>query len=75
MANGATDADRTMRQLLLIMLDEVPYRVWRRLIGNLEGWVAVGVERVWTMRAVMPSTPVSRYAYMHAGLSPQVSAA
>ena len=75
MANGATDADRTMRQLLLIILDEVAYRNWRRLIGNLEGWVAAGDARVWTMRALLPSTPVSRYASVHTGLSPQLSAA
>ena len=30
-------------KLLLIILDGVPYRNFRRLFGNLEGWVASGV--------------------------------
>ena len=29
-------------KLLLIVLDGVPYRNFRRLFGNLEGWVASG---------------------------------
>jgi len=34
----------------------VPYRNWRRLFGNLEGWVQSGAARVWRMRSVLPST-------------------
>ena len=29
-------------KLLLIVLDGVPYRNWRRLMGNLEGWAQSG---------------------------------
>ena len=36
-----------MSKLLLILLDGVPYANWRRLFGNLEGWVASGEARVW----------------------------
>ena len=43
-----------MRKLLLIIIDGVPYRNWRRLFGNLEGWVANGDARVWRMRATLP---------------------
>jgi predicted AlkP superfamily pyrophosphatase or phosphodiesterase len=60
------------RKLLLILLDGVPYRNWRRLFGNLEGWVASGEARVWKMRAVLPSTSASCYASIHTGLGPQV---
>lgn len=60
------------RKLLLIILDGVPYRNWRRLFGNLEGWVASGEARVWRMRAVLPSTSASCYASIHTGVSPQV---
>ena len=35
-----------MRKLLLIILDGVPYANWRRLFGNLEGWVDSGEARV-----------------------------
>ena len=42
-------------KLLLIILDGVPYRNFRRLFGNLEGWVDSGEARVWTQRAVLPS--------------------
>lgn len=59
-------------RLLLIILDGVPYRNWRRLFGNLEGWVASGEARVWRMRAVLPSTSASCYASIHTGVSPQV---
>lgn len=60
------------RKLLLIILDGVPYRNWRRLFGNLEGWVASGEARVWRMRAVLPSTSASCYASIHTGVTPQV---
>lgn len=60
-----------MQKLLLILLDGVPYRNWRRLFGNLEGWVATGDARVWRMRSVLPSTSASCYASIHSGLPPQ----
>lgn len=60
------------RKLLLIILDGVPYRNWRRLFGNLEGWVASGEARVWRMRAVLPSISASCYASIHTGVTPQV---
>ena len=60
------------RKLLLILLDGVPYRNWRRLFGNLEGWVASGEARVWKMRSVLPSTSATCYASIHTGVSPQV---
>ena len=61
-----------MAKLLLILLDGVPYANWRRLFGNLEGWVASGEARVWKMRAVLPSTSGTCYASIHTGLAPQV---
>lgn len=60
------------RKLLLFLLDGVPYRNWRRLFGNLEGWVAGGQARVWKMRSVLPSTSGSCYASIHTGVPPQV---
>ncbi len=57
--------------MLLIVLDGVPWRNWRRLFGNLEGWVASGEARVWRHRSVLPSTSASCYASMHSGTSPQ----
>lgn len=60
------------RKLLLVILDGVPWRNWRRLFGNLEGWVASGEARVWRMRAVLPSTSAACYASIHTGVSPQV---
>ena len=59
-------------KLLLIILDGVPYANWRRLFGNLEGWVAAGEAQVWRMRSVLPSTSASCYASIHTGLRPQV---
>ncbi|MDH6233661.1 putative AlkP superfamily pyrophosphatase or phosphodiesterase [Mesorhizobium soli] len=59
-------------KLLLIILDGVPYRNWRRLFGNLEGWVQSGDARVWKMRSVLPSTSACCYASIHTGVSPQV---
>jgi predicted AlkP superfamily pyrophosphatase or phosphodiesterase len=61
-----------MSKLLLILLDGVPYRNWRRLFGNLEGWVAQGEAQVWRMRSVVPSTSASCYASIHTGVPPQV---
>ena len=60
------------RKLLLIILDGVPWPNWRRLFGNLEGWVARGDAQVWKMRAVLPSTSASCYASIHTGTPPQV---
>ena len=57
-------------KLLLILLDGVPYRNFRRLFGNLEGWVDSGDARVWTHRSVLPSTSASCYASIHTGVSP-----
>jgi len=60
------------RKLLLIILDGVPWRNWRRLFGNLEGWVDGGQAQRWKMRAVLPSISASCYASIHTGVSPQV---
>ena len=57
-------------KLLLIILDGVPYRNFRRLFGNLEGWVDSGEARVWTQRAVLPSISASCYASIHTGVAP-----
>lgn len=59
-------------KLLLIILDGVPWRNWRRLFGNLEGWVDSGDARVWKHRAVLPSISATCYASIHTGVSPQV---
>jgi predicted AlkP superfamily pyrophosphatase or phosphodiesterase len=58
-------------RLLLIVLDGVPWRNWRRLMGNLEGWVQSGEARVWKMRSVLPSTSACCYASIHTGVPPQ----
>lgn len=58
-------------KLLLIILDGVPWRNFRRLFGNLEGWVDIGEARVWKSRAVLPSTSASCYASIHTGVTPQ----
>jgi predicted AlkP superfamily pyrophosphatase or phosphodiesterase len=60
-----------MTKLLLIILDGVPYRNWRRLFGNLEGWVEQGAAQVRRMRSVLPSTSACCYASIHTGLPPQ----
>jgi predicted AlkP superfamily pyrophosphatase or phosphodiesterase len=59
-------------KLLLIVLDGLPWRNWRKFMGNLEGWVQSGEARVWKMRSVLPSTSASCYASIHTGVSPQV---
>ena len=59
-------------KLLLIVLDGLPWRNWRKFMGNLEGWVQCGEARVWKMRSVLPSTSASCYASIHTGVSPQV---
>ncbi|MCX7888359.1 MAG: alkaline phosphatase family protein [Rhodobacteraceae bacterium] len=63
------------RKLLLLVIDGVPWRNWRRLFGNLEGWVASGEARVWRHRAVLPSTSATCYASIHTGVAPQVHGA
>ena len=58
-------------KLLLIVLDGVPFRNWRRLFGNLEGWVRSGDARVWKIRSVLPSISGPCYASIHTGVPPQ----
>ena len=58
-------------KLLLIVLDGLPWRNWKKFMGNLEGWVQSGDARVWQMRSVLPSTSASCYASIHTGVSPQ----
>ncbi|WP_083099580.1 alkaline phosphatase family protein [Pseudophaeobacter leonis] len=57
-------------KVLLIILDGVPWRNFRRLFGNLEGWVDSGDARVWKLRAVLPSISASCYASIHTGVAP-----
>ncbi|TNJ48654.1 alkaline phosphatase family protein [Phaeobacter sp. B1627] len=59
------------RKMLLIILDGVPWRNFRRLFGNLEGWVQSGDAQMWKHRAVLPSISASCYASIHTGVSPQ----
>ncbi|WP_300032263.1 alkaline phosphatase family protein [uncultured Roseobacter sp.] len=58
------------RKLLLIIIDGVPWRNWRRLFGNLEGWADTGEARVWKIRSVLPSISASCYASIHTGVTP-----
>lgn len=58
-------------KVLLIVIDGQPWRVARRLMGNLEGWVKSADARVWRMRSVLPSTSASCYASIHTGVTPQ----
>ena len=57
-------------KLLLIVIDGVPWRNWRRLFGNLEGWVDSGEARGWKKRSVLTSTSASRDASNHTGVTP-----
>ncbi|MDW3183548.1 alkaline phosphatase family protein [Roseobacter sp.] len=57
-------------KLLLIIIDGVPWRNWRRLFGNLEGWVDSGDARLWKICSVLPSTSASCYASIHTGVVP-----
>ena len=59
-------------KLLLIILDGVPWRNFRRLFGNLEGWVDSGDAQVWKIRSVLPSISASCYASIHTGVTPAV---
>ncbi len=58
-------------RLLLIVLDGLPWRNWKKFMGNLEGWVQSGDARVWKMRSVLPSTSACCYASIHTGVPPQ----
>ena len=58
-------------KLLLIVLDGLPWRNWKKFMGNLEGWVQSGDARVWKMRSVLPSTSACCYASIHTGVPPQ----
>jgi len=57
-------------KLLMIILDGVPLRNFRRLFGNLEGWVDSGDAQTWTHRSVIPSISASCYASIHTGVAP-----
>ncbi|WP_282606108.1 alkaline phosphatase family protein [Pelagibius sp. Alg239-R121] len=59
-------------KLLLLIIDGVPWRNWRRLFGNLEGWVDTGEARVWKIRAPLPSVSAPCYASIHTGVVPAV---
>ena len=59
-------------KLLLLIVDGVPYKNFRRYFGNLEGWVDSGDAWVWKIRAPMPSISASCYATIHTGVTPQV---
>lgn len=60
------------KKLLLLIIDGVPWRNWRRLFGNLEGWVEEGEAQVWKIRAPLPSTSASCYATIHTGVTPAI---
>ena len=59
-------------KLLVLVLAGVPWRNWRRLMGNLEGWVQSGEARVGRMRSVLPSISACCYASIHTGVPPQM---
>lgn len=59
-------------KLLLLIIDGVPWRNWRSLFGNLEGWVDSGDAQVWKIRAPLPSISASCYASIHTGVPPAV---
>lgn len=58
-------------KLLLIIIDGVPQRNFRRLFGNLEGWVESGEAQRFTHRAALPSISASCYATIHTGVPAQ----
>lgn len=60
------------KKLLLLVVDGVPYKNFRRLFGNLEGWVESGEAQVWKLRAPLPSISASCYASIHTGVTPQI---
>ena len=57
-------------KLLLLIIDGVPWRNWRRLFGNLEAWVDAGEAQVWKIKAPLPSTSAPCYASIHTGVVP-----
>lgn len=59
-------------KLLLLIIDGVPWRNWRSLFGNLEGWVDSGEAQLWKIRAPLPSTSASCYASIHTGVVPAI---
>lgn len=59
-------------KLLLLVIDGVPWRHWRRLFGNLEGWVDSGEAQVWKIQAPLPSVSAPCYASIHTGVVPAV---
>ena len=59
-------------KLLLIILDGVPWRNFRRLFGNLEGWVDSGHAQVARHRACLPSVSGPCYATIHTGVEAQI---
>lgn len=60
-----------MGKLVLVILDGLGYAQARRLLGNIEGWVARGDAQVWKMLAVLPTTSGPCYASIHTGVAPQ----
>ena len=60
-----------MTRLILIILDGLGYAQSRRLMGNLEGWVASGDAQLGSMQAVLPTTSGPCYASIHTGVVPQ----
>ena len=60
------------KKLLLLVIDGVPWRNWRSLFGNLEGWVEAGDAQVWKIKAPLPSTSASCYASIHTGVVPAI---
>ncbi|MEM7359100.1 MAG: alkaline phosphatase family protein [Pseudomonadota bacterium] len=63
--------NRAQRKVILVILDGLGFDVARRVLGNIEGWVAAGEARVWKMQSVLPSTSGPCYASIHTGVLPQ----
>lgn len=61
-----------MAKVVLVVLDGLGYSYSRRLLGNVEGWVANGEAKVWRMQSVLPSTSGPCYASIHTGVEPQI---
>ena len=60
-----------MGKVILMIIDGLGYSYSRRLLGNVEGWVARGEAQVWRGRSVLPSTSGPCYASIHTGVDPQ----
>jgi|TARA_B110000285_G_scaffold92612_2_gene106025 predicted AlkP superfamily pyrophosphatase or phosphodiesterase len=58
-------------KVILLILDGLGYSYARRLMGNLEGWVASGEANLWKGQSVLPSVSGPCYASIHTGLTPQ----